>query len=133
MKKFLKVVGVILMVFVLLGYFGSSNNMEFGRKVDEIFDTRFWFGGKDWADFYSGFYVCGVDIEPGNYDVQIRGGADYGRVEVYESYGVYKSRGSYFNYITIDHGDKGFHFSIRDGECIEVEIANVNGMRIRKV
>ena len=119
MKKVLKWVGLVVLVAIILSivnYFG-------------LLDTRFWFyDRKVYQPFYSGTYVCGVDLEPGSYDVEIRGGSQDTGI-VYVKNIAHEDDNRDFWVMT---GDKGFHFSVEDGDVVEVSVRTGRDMKIKK-
>lgn len=132
MKKFLKIVGIVVLLVVLVLVYTAAD--YYG-----VLDTRFWSNDpKVYTPFFSGTYIGGVDLKAGSYDVEVRGQVDgtsmYDVFPDKENYILDGTPGKSGGHSTtwINRGEKGFHFTINDGEYITFEIDEHNGMRIKK-
>lgn len=95
-----------------------------------LLDTRFWFYDKnEWKPFYDGIYRVGESIEAGSYDVRIQGKSKgLGFAFVYAN-----DTKEFINKITVNIGDDGFHFTLRDGEHINVDVHTGRPMIYKKM
>lgn len=95
-----------------------------------ILDTRFWSYDKNvYSEFYNGIKVAGTDIAAGSYIVEIKGGAsDTGTVEINKSIDDYSG-----SVIWVHEGDRGFQFTIEDGQVLKTNINSDREMRIKKI
>lgn len=128
MKKFLKVVGVICLAFILILVFYQIYSKG-------VFDTRFWGNNSsDYQTFQPGIYTCNESfLVPGDYDVIVKGGVDTGGfIFIYQNKDDTNDRETVSS-TTVHAGDKGFHFSIKDGQTVEIAVRNPTEMKIKKV
>ena len=96
-----------------------------------LLDTRFWFYNRDeWKPFHNGNYVCGVDIEPGSYDVHIRGKSEHAGICTFKSIITDEyTRDT----VWVQQGDNGFHFTIGEGEYMNASVPAGREMKYKKV
>lgn len=123
MKKGTKILIVIgLLIVILLGTLVIN---QYG-----LLDTRFWTYDKNvYSEFYNGVKIAGKDIEPGSYIVEIKGGStDTGTVEIAKSIDDHDGA-----VIWVHDGDKGFQFTIEDGQVLKTNISSDRDMRIKKI
>ena len=123
MKKGTKILIVIgLLIVILLGTLVIN---QFG-----LLDTRFWTYDKNvYSEFYNGMKVAGKDIEPGSYIVEIKGGSNHtGTVKIAKSIDDPDEI-----VIWVKDGDKGFQFTIEDGQILTTNIGSDRDMRIKKI
>lgn len=96
-----------------------------------LYDMRFWtYDENVYKPFTTGVYVAGKDIIPGSYDVEIRGKLDgYGSVDVHK-----QNSSNSIQFFFLEPGARGFHFSIEEGQVVEVTADSSTRleMRIRK-
>jgi len=126
MKKFLKIVGIVAVVLVVA-------LVLFILYENGTFDTRFWSNDESvYKPFYSGKYVCGVDLVPGSYEVEIKGGSSgYGFLTTYEGVDE-QNRPKIVSSLGIHEGEKGFVFSIKEDQTVELSLDNSHEMRYKK-
>lgn len=123
MKKGTKILVIIGLVIVLLLAVLVVNQLG-------LLDTRFWTYDKNvYSEFYDGVYVAGKDLDPGSYTVEIKGGSLHtGTVEIGESIDDYSGRA-----IWVSDGDRGFQFTIEEGQVLRSNIGSQREMRIKRV
>ena len=123
MKKGTKILIIIGLVIVLLLAILVVNQLG-------LLDTRFWTYDKSiYSEFYDGVYVAGKDLDPGSYTVEIKGGSLHtGTVEIGESIDDYSGRA-----IWVSDGDRGFQFTIEEGQVLRSNIGSQREMRIKRV
>ena len=119
MKKFLTL--LFTLAFLLVGVFVLW--------ATGAWDTRFWFYDKEeWKPFYDGVYRSGIDIEPGSYDVQIKGGSkNIGYYEINDIDG--KDVAGEF----MAQGSMGLHFVIRENETLNIRTDSATVMKYKKI
>lgn len=126
MKRFLIILGVVVLLMVL-------GNIYMILQSNGTFDSRFWNIDPSYSTFYIGNYIGGKSLMPGSYEVQIKGGAQsYGTFDIYKSEEIYNNHGDH-SVNWIHEGDKGFQFTIQDGEVIEFNLVNDTEMRIKRI
>lgn len=121
MKKVLKIIGIVLVALILVAVVYSTG----------LYDTRFWFYDKNvYKPFYTGNYICGKDFEPGTYEVEIRGGSkNTGTVDITKP-----NEESYVdNNFWVHQGDKGFRFTVEEGDLVQVNVMTGRDMKYKKV
>lgn len=126
MNKFLKIVGIIAVVLVVA-------LVVFVLYENGTFDTRFWKNDETvYKPFYSGKYVCGIDLAPGSYEVEIKGGSSgYGFLLTYEN-AEELEKSNFLSSIPLHEGEKGFRFSLEEGQVLELNLDNTHQMRYKK-
>jgi len=127
MKKLLKIVGIVAVVLVVA-------LVLFILYENGTFDTRFWSNDESvYKPFYSGKYVCGVDLVPGSYEVEIKGGSSgYGFLLTYDSVEEL-DKNNFLSSIPLYEGEKGFRFSLEEGQVLELNLDNTHEMRYKKI
>lgn len=128
MKKILAV-GIVIIGFLAALYF--FNNID----QKSFLDTRFWFNDiQKYRKAYNGDYLVGVDIEPGIYDLEIRGGCLFqSRVIIYKSVESMENGDDPMNSVVVARGTKGIHFSADDGNLLRVNVQTRDIMRFHKI
>ena len=123
MKKVLKIIGTIVLVIIIM--FAILVMYRLG-----LFDTRFWTYDRNvYSEFYNGMYVAGKDLEPGSYAVEIKGGSmDTGTIKIQEN-----MESNDEEVIWVHTGDRGFQFTLEEGQVLKTNLGSEREMRIKKV
>lgn len=125
MKKFLKFIGIsVLLVVVIIG----------GWIIYQtgLLDTRFWKNNPSiYTDAANGVYECPADLASGSYVLEVRSKRATGPVDIYPSYEAYKSYKD-AEILWVRSGSD-LHFSISEGQVIEINIGESGKMRFKKV
>ncbi len=99
---------------------------------DEVLARNILGSGLEGQDMYPGIYVCGKELEPGSNDITIYGEFSTISWGIAESYDKFVSGETLF-YDNLFSNQKGFHFSISEGQVFGLQVNGSAAFKYRKV
>lgn len=123
-----KLIYIVIVLFALFAGFFVGNKTNVGKPVDKRFLE---YDKSIYKPFYNGSYVCGVDFEPGAYEVEIKDGADGNGNATIKS--IDKETGEEKTESTFVHlNSLGYLFTIQEGETLIFDTSISHEMRVKK-